>query len=82
MYNSCDGGHDTNGEIRVLPFSGGNLLLCRSCYRKELASREEWNRQNAPYKIFWQDGETIKHIKNPRAVETPSWYDLKVYNPE
>jgi hypothetical protein len=39
--NHCDGsGPHTGGEVRVLPYGGGgNLILCYSCYRKEIRYR-------------------------------------------
>ena len=36
-YN-CDGAHclESNGEVRVYPLgAGGNLILCRNCFRHE-----------------------------------------------
>lgn len=39
-YNSCDGAHDTLGEIRRLETGGGaGALLCLDCYKKELRYR-------------------------------------------
>lgn len=39
QYNACDQGHETQSEIRALPFANGNLLLCRRCYIKEMNYR-------------------------------------------
>lgn len=39
-YNSCDGAHDTLGEIRRLETGGGaGALLCKDCYKRELRWR-------------------------------------------
>lgn len=39
--NSCDGGHETTDEVRVLPISknGGNVIVCRKCFFKEIDER-------------------------------------------
>ena len=48
--NPCDGGHDTDGEIRRLPLGGGaGVFVCRRCYAAE-ADRS--GRTDAPR---WED---------------------------
>lgn len=47
--NDCDGsGPHREGDVRVLPLTGGaNLILCRSCYAREIDWRNERNAQLA-----------------------------------
>lgn len=68
MQNNCDGsGPHTDGEVRVLPLGSepnhGNLILCRSCFGKELRWRVERNRELAPDVRF----------------ATPIWPNLEIY---
>lgn len=42
--NNCDGDHETKGEIRRLPISGGaNALVCKACFERELIWRRDRN---------------------------------------
>lgn len=62
MQNNCDGsGPHTNGEVRLLPTGGdGNLILCRSCWHRELEFRKQRNRMLGDFAQFtlpvWEDG--------------------------
>ena len=82
----CDGQGDGNctgehSEIRVLPFSNGNLLLCRVHWMKEFMYRGERNRNEFPPEKIMVGDVTVS-IPNPSAFDRVSWYDLKVYDPE
>jgi hypothetical protein len=45
-YNSCDGGHETQHEVRRLPISEDSaVLVCRSHYNKEMAFRRDRQRE-------------------------------------
>ena len=43
--NTCDHGHETPGEVRVLPLSRephhGNVIVCREHHAAELRYRED-----------------------------------------
>lgn len=42
LANSCDHGHQTCDEIRSLPIGGGgNVLVCKKHYNKEMEFRRE-----------------------------------------
>jgi hypothetical protein len=43
--NNCDGnGPHVSGEVRMLPTGGGgNAILCRACFRREMAYRFDRN---------------------------------------
>lgn len=46
---NCDGAGDgagpcAPGDVRVLPYPGGNIHLCRRCYAREMHWRRERNR--------------------------------------
>jgi hypothetical protein len=62
----CDGEHcfQREGEVRLLPYGGsGNLILCSSCFRHEMAWRLKRNRE----------------LSADCQFELPSWESLKVY---
>jgi hypothetical protein len=65
---NCDGsGPHASGAVRVLPYGGdGNLILCHSCYMREMQYRRERNRE------LGQDCQ----------FELPAWNDLRVYGGE
>lgn len=49
IANSCDGSgpHSASGPPRVLPTGGGgNLILCRRCYHREIAFRRRRIRED------------------------------------
>lgn len=67
---NCDGGGPCKpGEVRKLPYgsSGGNLILCRNCYEKEIAWRKEANQRYRD--AFSRD-------------DTPAWDTLAVVEKE
>lgn len=39
MMNHCDYGHETEGEVRLLPHGTGNNIVCRHHYQHEMAVR-------------------------------------------
>jgi len=78
--NTCDHGHDTSEEVRLLPFGNGNLILCRKHYNDEMKFRREENQEKFPSRIFWENDTTLRNIPHVNAYETPSWYNLKVYD--
>jgi len=63
--NNCDGsGPCGMGEVRVLPTGGdSNAILCRRCFNREIAFRQDRNRDLAKDCQF----------------DLPSWESLKVY---
>lgn len=66
----CDGsGPCSPGEVRVLPVGSsphhGNMILCFSCFNREIAWRKERNRQ----------------LGKDCQFKTPFWNELKIYNP-
>lgn len=67
MYHNpnCDGaGPCAVGEIRVLPMGGGsNGLLCRQCFYKEIAYRQDRNRT----------------LEEQNKFTLPTWDELEVY---
>ena len=69
---NCDGDHcnSATGQVRVLPTGSlphhGNMILCQSCFRHELAWRVERNTELAP----------------DCAFKLPTWESLKVYGEE
>lgn len=69
-YNpNCDGAGPHYGHsVRRLPYdgSGGALLLCLGCYRREIEFRRERNEELAPDCRF----------------DLPQWSALKVYRSE
>lgn len=70
ILNTCDHGHETHGEVRVLPLGSteysSNLIVCRHHYGVEMAWRRERNKTL---------GESAK-------FELPKWADLKIYTDE
>lgn len=71
MNANCDGSgpHIINGEVRVLPTGGeSNLILCKLCYRHEIAFRHNRNRE-------------LSRELSPKAFATPPWRTLKIYAP-
>lgn len=66
MFNdNCDGAgpHTTTGEVRSLPYAGGNLILCAMCLEREIAYRRQEN----------------LNLSDAAKYDLPSWLDLKVY---
>ncbi len=65
MNPNCDGSGPCNmGEVRVLPSGGdSNLILCRTCFYREIVFREGRNRELAEFARF----------------KLPEWETLKVY---
>lgn len=63
--NNCDGsGPCDMGEVRVLPTGGdSNAILCRRCFNREIAFRQDRNRDLAKDCQF----------------QLPAWSTLKVY---
>ena len=60
----CGGnGSHTGKEVRMLPYTGGNLILCRSCFNREIAYRRERN----------------KNLSKDARFTTPKWKTLNVY---
>ena len=65
-HNSECGGSrctSTTGEVRVLPYPGGNLILCRACYEHEVAWRLDRNRD----------------LGYDARLSLPTWAALTVY---
>ena len=66
---NCDGsGPCSFGEVRVLPLGSephhGNLILCRSCFNREIAFRQDRN----------------KELSKDCAFNLPTWDSLEVYS--
>ncbi len=64
---NCDGGHccTETGEVRVLPLPGGaNLILCMTCYAREMQWRKERNRE----------------LSTDAQYDRPVWSDLTIYD--
>lgn len=56
---------EPDGEVRLIPYCGSNIILCHECYIKEMRWRYERNKSlpvNDHYPI-------------------PKWSSLEVYNP-
>lgn len=50
--NTCDHGHETSGETRLLPYGGGgNIITCYQHYLTELAWRKERIADGVPYDL-------------------------------
>ena len=64
----CDGeGPHTRGESRLLPTGGGgNAILCRSCFEREITFRKEVNA-------------SIRNLSTRSRFELPAWSSLKIY---
>ena len=60
--NNCDGsGPHTPGTVKLMPTGGdGNLILCRSCWLRELRYRQDRNRSLGDFAKFdlptWESG--------------------------
>lgn len=64
--NSCDGGHLTINEVRVLPISkGSNLIVCNRCFLIEMKARQVGSKVNGKDKY-----------------DFPKWDELKKYEAE
>jgi hypothetical protein len=67
----CDGEHCTadTGEVRRLPTSGdAAIILCWSCWAREIQWRRAWNRQ------------LCTHHDGRFAWDLPAWESLEVYS--
>lgn len=67
MNPNCDGSgpHILNGQVRVLPTGGdSNAILCKLCYRREIAFRRDRN----------------KELGKDAQFKLPAWEELKVYS--
>ena len=63
---NCDGAGPCilNGEVRVLPTGGdSNGILCRLCYRREIAFRKSSNEE----------------LGKDCQFQLPKWESLKIY---
>jgi hypothetical protein len=67
MQNNCDGSAPhTDGTVKLMPTGGdGNLILCRSCWQRELTYRADRNRSLGDFAQF----------------SLPKWDDAKEYQP-
>lgn len=64
--NQCDHGHETRGEIRILPTGGGgNMHVCRAHFDHEIAYRQRRKRELRGGDEWW----------------LPSWESLQVAYP-
>lgn len=63
----CDGSgpHHFGDERRVLPFSNGNLIVCRYCHSREME---------------WRAVRNATLAKDCR-YDLPRWTDLVIYSP-
>lgn len=60
--NYCDHGHETIGEVRVLPLGGnGNMLVCQRHYHEELQAR--WHSNAWDKETDFPAWETLKIYK-------------------
>ena len=61
----CDGlwCETSRGEVRVLPYMGGNVILCRACFDHEIAWRKDRN----------------KDLAEDARYDIPTWESLEVY---
>lgn len=65
--NTCDHGHDTTHEVRLLPYGGGgNIIVCLTHYNVEMKYRRERNRE----------------LGDANQFDLPTWHALKVYSPD
>ena len=65
-YPKCDGsGPHHPGDVRVLTFPNGNLILCAYCLNREVAWRRERNAD----------------LSADARYDLPTWSDLEVYAP-
>lgn len=61
---NCDGNgpHALNQEVRVLPYSGGNLILCRACFEDEIRWRmARKSVVSIPYDLPAWDSLEVRH---------------------
>lgn len=66
MYNqNCDGsGPHAAGQVRLLPMGGGgNGILCKKCFYKEIAYRKDRNKDLGEFAKF----------------DLPTWESLEIY---
>lgn len=63
--NNCDGSYcvKIKGAVRVLPFPGGNLILCHACFDHEIKFRKSRNRD----------------LPRGGKLDLPDWEDLEIY---
>lgn len=63
----CDGDAcaSTAGELRSLPTTHGNAILCRDCFDSEMEYRKDLNEERA--------------AKRLEPLDVPTWESLKVY---
>ena len=67
--NSCDGGHLTNMEVRLLPLNkdqGSNLIVCFNHYLEEIKWRKMRNIALGDFAKF----------------DLPTWESLEIYTGE
>lgn len=65
--DNCDCGDDNcsdDKEVRVLPFGGGNAILCQNHYILQI---EAWKERN-------------KSLSQRDQYDLPEWEELKVYD--
>lgn len=61
------------GELRLLPYSSGNCILCRSCYEHEMRYRRRINTHRAKQR-------KLGNLHTPDTdLNTPTWEDLTIY---
>ena len=75
QQNNCDGsGPHSLGEVHVMPIGGdGTLILCRSCWNRELAYRRDRNRSLGDFaKFALPPFETAKEYETDRQREKPA----------
>jgi hypothetical protein len=66
MHNpNCEGDQCRvpRGQTRVLPYPGGNLILCYHCYQNEILYRKARNVE----------------LDKDCQFDTPEWSQLKIY---
>lgn len=64
--NSCDHGHQTSQEVRLLPLgAGGNVIICLDHFCDEITFRRERNR----------------NLDKECQFDLPAWEDLVIYDP-
>jgi len=77
MINTCDHGHQTTKQTRVIPFCNGNLILCQTHFWQEIAWRQDQNKfaMSEHFKKFG----TYQNFDKSILYDIPKWNDLKVY---
>lgn len=65
---NCDGSGPHSGQpVRKLPIGGGgNAILCKACYQREIQFRKERNRE----------------LGNDAQFDLPEWESLSVHGEE